>query len=181
MLPAAPGGALISLAAPWGAQCGLCPWASPDPQKLPPSLRARVQVPGAEQRLGGGRALPCAMGGGPRDYRAFHQSLALLLHLSLPEHLAAPGPPVITCPPLPLEVGVEAQHGSLQGEDGQEGVGLVEAGRAGRAWGCCLQTPFPLVTCPAALGPLSLQPGPWAAGMAPSSTASLPLLCSMWQ
>ena len=138
-------------------------------------------MPGAEQRLGGGRALPCAMGGGPRDYRAFHQSLALLLHLSLPEHLAAPGPPVITCPPLPLEVGAEAQHGSLQGEDGQEGVGLVEAGRAGRAWGCCLQTPFPLVTCPAALGPLSLQPGPWAAGMAPSSTASLPLLCSMWQ
>lgn len=120
-------------------------------------------MPGAEQRLGGGWALPCAMGGGPRgrDYRAFRQSLPLLLHLSLPEHLAASSPPVIACPPLPLEVGREAQRGSLRGEEGQEGAGLVEAGRAGRAWGCCLPTPFPPVTCLAAVGhsPSSQAPG----------------------
>ena len=69
----APGGALVSLAAPGGAQRGLCPlprasphptagpgWAepcgsrrsSPVPQKLPPSLRARLQVPGLSRGRG---------------------------------------------------------------------------------------------------------------------------------
>lgn len=182
LLPGAPGGALVSPAAPGGAQCGLCPWASPAPQKPPPSLRVRVQVPGAEQRLGGGGALPCAMGGGPRgrDYRACHQSLPLLLHLSLPEHLAAPGLPVIACPPLPLEVGGEAQRGSLRGEEGQEGAGLVEAGRASRAWGGCLLTRSPdgLSCCSWATLPAARPLGCWRGS---SSTASLPLLCVTWR
>lgn len=137
--------------------------AQPSPAETPPShCGARVQVPGAEQRLGGGRALPCAMGGGPRAGTTEHFVQACLcssicLYLSIwrpPAHLSLPA----RLFPLKLEGRPSVTAGRGGTRRGRAWWRL--AGLAGPEDAVC-QPPFPLVTCPAAVGhsPSSQAPG----------------------